>query len=678
VLRLKESGWTHLVSVSHDCPRIRHARTRRAPVGAPGCVGSCPAVPVTVCLRFSCSLFNALIYRTTEPDPLTASGRSTEKCPPTTGTVTMGIHDTRLVTTPSPGAGDATTISVGIYLASRLRQLGVEHLFGMPGDFNLALLDDMLNDPGLRWVGSTNELNAAYATDGYARIRGFGALVTTYGVGELSAFNGIAGAYAESVPLVQITGASPSAVAAAGSLVHHTLMDGDFAHFVRAYGEVTAAAEVLTAVTAADRIDEVLATALRESRPVYLSIPVDVAAARIPADRLFRPIGGPRSDSSALARFTASLDSYLAGYEDVTVLAGHLARRRRLELPVRRLADTGRASIATLVSAKGLLDEGHPAALGTYIGAFTREDRTRRAVETGHPLILVGTVLSDLVSGMFSHQVDMDDAVVLGLRQARIGQTIFDDVDLADSLGALTQLLERVSPCPPAAEEHPPDERPLAAEAPSPPTASVPEPGVMSQTELWTRLQGGIQPGTVLLADAGTAYYGAADLRLPAGCDLVGQPMWASIGYALPALLGVQLAVPDRRPVLLIGDGAAQLTVQELAVILDRRLTPVIILLNNSGYTVERAIRSPDALFHDITPWDWTALATSMAGDDRVFTVTSCSGLEFADALRQAGQEKERAVFIEVMLGKHDVPPLLADITEGLRRAQSKAGGDGN
>jgi indolepyruvate decarboxylase len=200
----------------------------------------------------------------------------------------------------------------------------------------------------------------------------------------------------------------------------------------------------------------------------------------------------------------------------------------------------------------------------------------------------------------------------------------------------------------------------------------------MSQTELWTGLQDGIPPNTVLLADAGTAYYGAADLRLPPGCDFLGQPMWGSIGYTLPALLGVQLAAPETRPVLLIGDGAAQVTVQELAVILDRRLTPVIIMLNNSGYTVERAIRNPEARYHDITRWDWPALVTSMGGKDRVVTVTARSGLEFAAALQQAGQEKERAVFIEAMLGEHDVPPLLADITDSLSRAQPKAGGDGN
>jgi indolepyruvate decarboxylase len=558
---------------------------------------------------------------------------------------------------------------VGSYLASRLRQLGVEHLFGMPGDFNLVLLDEMLAGQGLQWVGSTNELNAAYATDGYARVRGFGALVTTYGVGELSALNGVAGAYADSVPLVQITGAPSTAQAAAGALIHHTLMDGDFDHFRRAYGEVTAAAVTLTVTTAAVQIDRVLATALRECRPVYLSIPIDVAAARIPAGGLSEPIGSAGTDPSALTRFTAALRSHLAEYDAVTVLAGHLARRRRLESLVEQLADTGRAAIATLISAKGLLDEDHPAALGTYTGAFTRDDRTRRAVETGQPLVLIGAVLNDLVSGMFSHGLDVSGAVVLGLRQARVGHTTFEDVDLRDTLAVLTQLLERLGARPLI-----PAEYTLPAKPPAPPSGPDSGPGVMAQTELWSRIQDHISAGTVILADAGTAYYGAADLHLPADSGLLGQPMWVSIGYTLPALLGVQLAAPHKRPVLLIGDGAAQATVQELGVIAHRGLTPVIIVINNAGYTVERGIRSPNAMYHDITPWDWTALAGALGGADRVFTASARSGLELAAALRRADLETERAVFIEVLLDKDDVPRLLGDITDGLSRVQPKAG----
>ncbi|WP_346054742.1 MULTISPECIES: alpha-keto acid decarboxylase family protein [Amycolatopsis] len=546
------------------------------------------------------------------------------------------------------------TVSVAAYLAARLRQLGVEHLFGLPGDFNLALLDALLDGTGLTWVGSTNELNAAYAADGYARVRGFGALVTTYGVGELSAINGVAGSFAESVPLVQITGAPATTAARAGSLTHHTLADGDFGHFARAYAEVTAAAEVLTEQHAADQIDRVLAAALRESQPGYLSVPVDVATARVSAARLEIPLRRPESDSQALAAFTAALGEHLRGAQ-LTLLAGHLARRRDLGQVLRRIADSGLARVAALLGAKGLLDERHPASLGVYIGGFTADDDVRQAVEQAESLVVVGAVFSDLVTGMFTHDLDLTRAVVLDLHQARVGLAEFPGVELADAVAALADLVDRAGRAP----------LPAPAASPVPSTA---EPGPLTQAGLWAALQDWLPPHTALLADAGTAYYGAAGLALPEGTELIGQPIWSSIGYTLPALLGVQLAEPARRPVLLIGDGAAQLTVQEFATLARRHPAPVVLVLNNAGYTVERAIRSPDAVYQDITPWAWPELLRALGGEG-VRTATVRTGEQLRTAL--ADSAPDRVTVIEAVLDRDDVPPLLGAIARGLSATRS-------
>ena len=196
-----------------------------------------------------------------------------------------------------------TTTTVGSYLATRLVQLGVTHLFGLPGDFNLTLLDEMLAVEGIDWSGSTNELNAAYTADGYARVgRRPGALVTTYGVGELSAINGIAGSYAEDVPVVHIAGMPSRASMERGAPLHHTFLDGDFLRFERMFREVTAAQAVLDPRTAAQEIDRVLLIALNTSKPVYLGVPLDVANAPVLAQPLRNPLRCMGSEPAAVTR----------------------------------------------------------------------------------------------------------------------------------------------------------------------------------------------------------------------------------------------------------------------------------------------------------------------------------------------------------------------------------------
>src|SRR5689334_22160920 len=238
-------------------------------------------------------------------------------------------------------------VTVAGYLAERLRQSGVAHLFGVPGDFNLGLIDGLLAGGQQRWVGSPNELNAGYAADAYARRRGLAALVTTYGVGELSCLNAIAGAYAEQVPVVQITGAP--ATDAGGKLLHHTLADGDLGHFARAYREVTAAAEVLTHERAAEQIDAVLATALETSRPVYLSIPVDVADALVDGRRLASPVWAAPVDAAELAAFANAAQNLLRAKDgQVTVIAGHEVSRRGATRELRALVEAGPLPFVTL------------------------------------------------------------------------------------------------------------------------------------------------------------------------------------------------------------------------------------------------------------------------------------------------------------------------------------------
>ncbi len=205
-----------------------------------------------------------------------------------------------------------TPYTVADYLLDRLTDCGADHLFGVPGDYNLQFLDHVIASPDIGWVGCANELNAAYAADGYARCKGFAALLTTFGVGELSAMNGIAGSFAEHVPVLHIVGAPGSASQKKGELLHHTLGDGEFRHFYKMSEPVTVAQAHLTEQNACYEIDRVLTEMLRERRPGYIMLPADVA--KKPAtppvsaliDRLYE------SDSFRLDAFRQAAEKRLA------------------------------------------------------------------------------------------------------------------------------------------------------------------------------------------------------------------------------------------------------------------------------------------------------------------------------------------------------------------------------
>jgi indolepyruvate decarboxylase len=557
-----------------------------------------------------------------------------------------------------------TTVTVGQYLATRLVQLGADHVFGLPGDFNLALLDQMVTVDGFHWVGATNELNAAYAADGYARIRrGIGALVTTFGVGELSAINGVAGSFSEDVPVVQITGMPSTTARAAGLHLHHTLIDGDYDHFFRAYREVTASATIVRLQTATRDIDAALMTALSESKPVYLGIPADVAVAPVHAANLRTPLVAASSDRGELERFTDALASLVAGHERVTMLVGPQVHRKSLEPVVRQIADHDGVYLASQNMAKAILDESHPASLGTYMGAFTRVEAARQAVDSAPLLVLAGTVMSDFLTGFFTQEFDEDAAVELGLTTARIADTTFYGVRLEDSLRALHAVLGRT----PRAAVSPVGHPDVAV-------AAAPEPGApLDHAYFWAAIQVWLRPRTTVIADAGTSFYGALDLVLPDESDLLGQPVWSAIGYTIPATLGASVATPHKRSVLFVGDGAAQLTVQELATILHRGYTPVIFLLNNDGYTVERKIQSPEAVYQDITPWDWTLVPAAFGARDLVVTASARTQDELVEALAVAHASENKAVLIEVVLPKLDSPRLLTVLTDAIAAAAAAA-----
>lgn len=541
--------------------------------------------------------------------------------------------------------------TVGDYLLDRLAELGVTEIFGVPGDYNLEFLDHIVAHPAIRWVGNANELNAGYAADGYGRLRGMSAVVTTFGVGELSAANAIAGSYAEQVPVVHIVGGPSKDAQGTRRALHHSLGDGDFEHFLRVSREITCAQANLMPATARREIDRVLSEVREQKRPGYILLSTDVA--RFPTEPPGAPLPRYTGGTSprALSMFVEAASGLIADHQ-LTVLADLLVHRLQVVKELEALLAADVVPYATLMWGKSLLDESSPHYLGIYAGSASAPG-VRAAIEQAPVLVTAGVVFTDMVSGFFSQRIDPARTIDVAQYQSSVAGEVFAPLEMGAALEALATILSRRGITSPAVTGRPADA------LPPPPPRDQP----LTQQLLWDRLCVALTPGNVVLADQGTSFYGMADHRLPRGVTFIGQPLWGSIGYTLPAALGAGVAHPDRRPVLLIGDGAAQLTVQELGNFSREGLSPVIVVVNNDGYTVERAIHGEAAPYNDIVNWKWTDLPNALGVTDHLaFRVRTYGELD--DALSAAARHQQSMVLVEVVLPRLEIPPLLVELVQ--------------
>jgi len=553
-----------------------------------------------------------------------------------------------------------TTYTVADYLLDRLAEAGVRHFFGVPGDFTLAFLDHVERHPLVEWVGCANELGAGYAADGYARLHGLGALSTTFGVGELSAISAVAGSYAEHVPVLHVVGAPTTAVQAAGRASHHSLGDGDFGHFARMTAEVTAAQEILTATDATAQIDRLLTEVRHRRLPGYLLIPADVGEA--PAIAPTEPLPSPDTvtDPAVLTRFRDAVAARLAVADSAAVLADILVARLGAEAELHRVLDSG-IPHASLLWGRRVVDESASGYLGPYLGAASAP-AVREGIENADVLVMAGAQFTDLTSGFFSQHIDPARTVEIRGEHARIGDDDFRPLAMRDALDAVAEELAAL----PGRFVSDVAVTPAASDTFADPSAAL------SQAALWHEVAAFLRDGDTVLADQGTSFYGMAGERLPHGVVFGGQPLWAAIGFTLPAILGATLARPERRPVLLIGDGAAQLTSAELGTIVRHGIPAIIVVVDNAGYTVERVIHGLHEEYNDIATWDWTTLLAAMdpAGTTRGVRVDSVGAL--TEALASA-RESTGLTLIQAVVPQDDVPPVLGELAAAAAAANRRS-----
>lgn len=558
------------------------------------------------------------------------------------------------------------TYTIGDYLLDRLAELGVTELFGVPGDFNLHFLDHVVDHPRVRWVGSANELNSGYSADGYARIRGIGAVLTTYGVGELSAINAVAGSFAESVPVVHIVGAPPKATQASGNKIHHSLGDGDFKHFLRMAAEVTCAHADLDGATATWEIDRVLRDVAFRRKPGYLMLANDVAElpAYPPTTALQTDL--PITTPGAEDAFEAALKRFLPGRR-AAVLADLLIHRVGAADQLSKFLQAAQLPFATLAWGKTLVDESDENFAGIYAGAAS-QPQVRETIESAEALITLGVEYTDNTTAGFSIDLDERCMVEVSRFEARVAGEVFTPISLEAAIRALHRVVAELGTDTSGADSSAVIPM-VAAQGRQASLARVPSHEPLKQDALWEILAAQLEPGNIVAADQGTSYFGMATHRFPARSTFIGQPMWGSIGYTLPAILGAGLADPSRRPVLLIGDGSAQLTIQELGVLIREKLPAVIVLVNNDGYTVERAIHGPDQPYNDIAAWRWDLAPQFFGADDGDYIYhRAATEAQLLQACGEATANRDKLVLIEAITDRDDIPQLLADVTRALKK----------
>ncbi|HHQ6577916.1 TPA: alpha-keto acid decarboxylase family protein [Serratia fonticola] len=538
-------------------------------------------------------------------------------------------------------------ITIGSFILQQLRALKVDRIYGVPGDYNLALLETIEHDQECEFIGNCNELNAAYAADGYARLKGAGALITTYGVGDLAALSGIAGAYAESAPVICIAGTPPLHAMQGNALLHHSLADGNFDNVMNCFRQFTVAQALITPENAATEIPRVIACAWQRKKPVYLQLPSDICEVEIEVADNPAPYRLPSSDASHLQLASAALLERINRAKRPIILIDQMVERYQLQTQVLALADKFAIPLTNMPTAKCAISENTPGWQSGYNGDLSRPELFELMAQSDC-ILSFGVRLVDSTTGYFSQQIPEQSVVDIQPFSLKLDNVSYPAVTASELLQAL---LEKA----PATSQ--PPLKPLSGPQQK---LATPSSEPLDQDYFWQRIRRFIQADDVLVVENGTSGAAIGGMRMPNGVTVVNQPIWGSIGYTLPALLGTMMAAPQRRQLLFIGDGSFQLTAQELSTLLRHEQKPIVFLINNDGYTIERYILGETSSYNDIGSWDYAKLPAVLSPQTQAFCVAVATSQQLEMALEQASRQDQLA-FIEVKLPMMDSPPAMKE-----------------
>jgi indolepyruvate decarboxylase len=546
---------------------------------------------------------------------------------------------------PANGKGKQT---IGGYLIQRLQDYGVADVFGIPGDFVLQFYG-MLTDSPIRVVGTTREDCAGYAADGYARVHGLGAVCVTYCVGGLSLCNSIAGAYAEKSPVIVISGAPGIEERRSDPLLHHKVRDFNTQREV--FEKITVATALLDdPLTAFREIDRCFEAAVRYKRPVFLELPRD--RVRTPALFPHKPsTERPRSDKAALQEALQEAAAAINASRQPVIVADVEVHRFGLQDEVLALAEKHGIPICATILGKSVVSEIHPLYLGVYEGAMGRET-VRQYVEESDCVILLGAFMTDINLGIFTANLDPAKCVYVTSETLRIRHHHFHDVLLEDFVRGLAK-----------ANLHPPKrDLPRDRDRDDQPFVLKPD-AKMTVRQLFRRINELLDDSMVVVADVGDSLFASADLTIHRRTDFLSPAYYTSMGFAIPAAIGVQVANRDRRPIVVVGDGAFQMTCLELSTAVKLGFNPIVLVLNNKGYTTERFLQ--EGPFNDIPNWNYHRLP-ELLGGGWGFEVHTEGELD--QALKAALNNEDTFSLLNIHLEPNDISPALSRLAKRLSK----------
>ena len=540
--------------------------------------------------------------------------------------------------------------TVGSYLAARFSQIGLKHHFAVAGDYNLALLDQLLTNKDMKQVYCSNELNCGFSAEGYARARGAAAAIVTFSVGALSAFNAIGGAYAENLPVILVSGAPNSNDRAANHLLHHTLGTHDFSYQLEIAKKLTCAAVAITsAEEAPDKIDDAIRTALREKKPAYIEIACNIAAAPCAAPGpISTVVGEEPSNPLALRSAVEAAAEFLHGKQKPVLLVGSKLRAAGAEKAAIELADALGCSVAVMAAAKSFFPEDHPQFAGIYWGEISSPG-AREIVDWSDAVLCLGTIFNDYSTVGWTAMPSGPGILTADMTSVQMAGHHFSQIHLRDFLSALARKVEKRDA---TMIEYGRIRYERAPDKVAKPDAELTRAEIVRQNPSARDLRGyGLRRNWRFLVQ-----WHAADA--PAGARFESEMQWGHIGWSVPAVFGYTLGAPHRRVIAMIGDGSFQLTAQEVAQMIRQKLPVIIFLINNHGYTIEVEIH--DGPYNNIKNWDYAGLIQVFnAEDGHGRGLSAKNGRELAEAIKVALANREGPTLIECVIDRNDCTPEL-------------------
>jgi pyruvate decarboxylase len=490
-------------------------------------------------------------------------------------------------------------------------------------------------------------------------------MITTFGVGELSAVNAIAGAYSEHVPIVHIVGLPSTTSQKNGIMLHHTLGNGDYDVFADMNKSISCAvAKLNDPVHIAEQIDDTLQKCFIQSRPVYITLPTDSVQKKIEGARLDTPIdlSTPANDQVKEDYVVEVVLKYLHAAKNPVILVDACAIRHQVLEELHDLIEKTQLPVFVTPMGKGAVNEGHPSYGGVYAGTGSHPDVQQR-VESSDLILTIGAIKSDFNTTGFSYKTSQLNTIDFHSTSVTVRYSQYPGVGMK---GVLRKIIQQV------------DLTKLVA-VPGPSMSNKVEENtensdVITQAWFWPTAGNFLMENDIVITETGTANFGIWETKFPKGVTALSQVLWGSIGYSVGACQGAALATRDagenRRTILFVGDGSFELTAQEVSTMIRHGLKPIIFVICNDGYTIERFIHGMDAVYNDIQNWNYKDLCKvfgAKEGTYRTYQIKTKDELNslFAD---KTFNEADVLQFVELYMPKKDAPKGLVLTAEAAER----------